>query len=671
MLSCYKNSCRLIGCLPFFLLFCITTRAQDTAYLAIQTATDDTAKVMRLIRYEKTIDDTDTVLLRKLNQDVIRLSEKIGFPLGTGLAYMNIAYGHAAGGNEDEAIAYYRKALQFLRKTGNTETIAKCILSIGNCEEAKSNYAEATRLGIEAITLLENTPHKAMLARAYCSLGLTFYNIDNHSKALEYLVKALPVAKEVKDTSRLLMVLYGLSATMSSMEKIPEAKQYAAEAIKAATAYGKAAQLHIAHQSMADLLCRIEEGRKALPHALLSLQYAREAGSMHYIFPATVIVGEAYGKSGDRPLQVTYLKQALALAKESGIYSSVSLIYKGMSEAYEELGRHREALQSYKAYIVSRDSIQGEDTQKHIAELEVQYKTSQKEKTIAQKNLEVAQKEVQLQKSNQMTFYSIGSTLVALLVALLVGLHFRNKRKLHQRQLAGLQKEKELHLLQAIMQGEEKERSRIAKDLHDGVAGMLAATKMHVSSIASAFEGLEQAPGYRQAMELLNEASHEVRKTAHNLMPEVLNRYGLDEALRRYCSTISNENRLKVEYDFLGRPTRFVSSFELSVYRIVQELLTNVIKHSKASEAVVQVSQQDDCLFLTVEDNGVGIPFDNTGENGMGLHSLRARVEAMDGKFDLSTNGQSGVSAYLEFDISELKKEPVLHHEYKNTVGNY
>lgn len=392
---------------------------------------------------------------------------------------------------------------------------------------------------------------------------------------------------------------------------------------------------------------------------------------MHYIFPATVILGEAYGKAGNRPLQIDYLKQALNLAAETGIFSSVPLIYKGLSEAYEELGRHREALGSYKKYILSRDSIQGGETQKQIAELEVQYKTSQKEKTIAQKDLEVTQKQVQLQKSRQVTFYSIGSTLVALLVALLIALHFRNKRKLHQRQITGMQQEKELHLLQAVMQGEEKERSRIAKDLHDGVAGMLAATKMHISSITSVVEGIDQNPGYRQAMQLLNEASHEVRKTAHNLMPEVLTRYGLDEALRRYCSSISNEKRLKVEYDFIGTPARFLSSFELSVYRIVQELLTNVLKHSNASEAIVQVSLQRDCLFITVEDNGIGLTGQHAGEGGMGLHSLRSRVQAMHGKMDLENNGQNGVSAYLEFDITEVKNETDLHYANENTIGHY
>jgi signal transduction histidine kinase len=296
------------------------------------------------------------------------------------------------------------------------------------------------------------------------------------------------------------------------------------------------------------------------------------------------------------------------------------------------------------------------ETQKHIATLEVQYKSAQKEKTIAQKSLEVAQKEVQLQKSRQLTLYSTGSTLVALLVALLVYLHFRNKRRLHQRQLQSLQQEKEIHLLQAVMQGEEKERSRIAKDLHDGVAGMLAAVKMHFNSVALHIGGVLQTEGYQQGLKLLDEASQEVRKTSHNLMPEVLLQHGLDEAIRRYCNNVTNSRKLLVQYDSIGEVGRFVDSFELSVYRIVQELLNNIVKHSRASEAIVQITSQQQFLSITIEDNGIGLSNDHQQKDGIGLKSLQTRVKAMNGKIEFDSAAGQGLNAYLEFETAGLEK---------------
>jgi signal transduction histidine kinase len=377
---------------------------------------------------------------------------------------------------------------------------------------------------------------------------------------------------------------------------------------------------------------------------------------MHHILPATIILGEAYGKADMPEKQVYYLQQAQKISEGNDFFSSLNLIYKGLSEAYEKMANYKNAHDYYKKYIASRDTIEGEITKKQIAELEVQYQTAQKEKTIVQKNLDVARKEMQLQKSRQMSLYSIGSAMVALMLALLVFFHFRSKRKLDQKQLQTMKQEKEIHLLQALMQGEEKERSRIAKDLHDGVAGILAAVKMHFNSIAFQDGSVLHSEGFRQGISLLDEASREVRKTSHNLMPEVLLRYGLDEALRRYCINISNDRVLKVQYDSWGEMLRFDSSFELSVYRIVQELLNNIMKHSKANSAIVQMSLQNHILSLTIEDNGIGF-HDELQKDGMGLQSLQSRVKAMNGRVEVESGSGEGVSAYLEFNTVDLEKE--------------
>jgi signal transduction histidine kinase len=264
---------------------------------------------------------------------------------------------------------------------------------------------------------------------------------------------------------------------------------------------------------------------------------------------------------------------------------------------------------------------------------------------------------VQLQQSRLFVYETLGGLIIALLLIGLLTFVYLNKKKAHQKEVQSLKQEKEIQLLQALMQGEEKERSRIAKDLHDGVAGMLAAVKMHLSSVPAADE-LLQTEGYQQGIRLLNEATQEIRKTSHNLMPEVLLQHGLDEALRRYCSSVNNNKALQVQYDSWGSIVRFDDSFELSVYRIVQELVNNIVKHSKATQAMVQVSQQEDVLSISIEDNGVGFTKAGTSvSDGMGLRSLQSRVRAMNGRLEMQASEQSGVSAYLEFEVSGLYKD--------------
>jgi signal transduction histidine kinase len=268
----------------------------------------------------------------------------------------------------------------------------------------------------------------------------------------------------------------------------------------------------------------------------------------------------------------------------------------------------------------------------------------------------VTEKKFTRQKNRYYMYHTLAALIVALLIVALLFIRSTHKKQMHEEELKSIHQRKELQLLQALIQGEEKERSRIARDLHDGVAGMLAAAKMHFSSMPGA-DDLMQVEGYQQGMKLLNEATQEIRKTSHNLMPEVLLRQGLDEALRRYCNAVNNTKFLQIQYDSWGQISRFSDSFELSVYRIVQELVNNIIKHSKAAQVIVQLSQQEDLLLISIEDNGVGFPGNNASKDGMDFRSLQSRIKAMNGKLEVESLQQSGVSAYLEFEIADLQKE--------------
>jgi signal transduction histidine kinase len=375
-----------------------------------------------------------------------------------------------------------------------------------------------------------------------------------------------------------------------------------------------------------------------------ALAYANASKSDYSIFAATHALATALGKQGAYKEEIALLESAYHGVAEDGALKYKSDIEEELANAYFRTGDYKSAYLHLENRFRLSDSVIKIANNNIIAEKETRYQTAQKEK-------ELVQKQLLLEKSRKHTVYALGFSLVALLLAALVFLYYRNKRRLHQSQLQALQKEKEIQLLQALMQGEEKERSRIARDLHDGVAGMLAAVKMHLSTS----DGERGSPSYTKAVELLNEATAEVRKTSHNLMPEVLLQQGLDKALQRYCSNISNTS-LQVHYYFIGEEQRYIDSFELSVYRIAQELLNNILKHSRATEATVQLSIQDRVLSLSIEDNGVGMSKQMAQSGGMGLESLKRRILAMNGSMELNAEAGVGVNAYLEFSTEGLQR---------------
>lgn len=210
------------------------------------------------------------------------------------------------------------------------------------------------------------------------------------------------------------------------------------------------------------------------------------------------------------------------------------------------------------------------------------------------------------------------------------------------------QQAKEIQLLEAVIEGEEKERSRIARDLHDGISGMLVAAKLHFNTLAKKTPQLSSIPEFEQGLSLLDTALIQVRQTSHNLMPEVLLENGLVKALNRYCITINND-KLQVNFVALNEIDRYSANFELSIYRITQELINNIIKHAQATKAFIQLSQHNNLLSLTIEDNGIGFSEDST-KNGMGLKSIRKRLAAMKGTIDIHSVPRQGTSINLEFN---------------------
>ncbi|GEO07178.1 two-component sensor histidine kinase [Adhaeribacter aerolatus] len=611
--------------------------------------------MVSIAKYAWKIIDTDQENSLKLYHELVKLGHKLGYDYWIAIGWLNIGYIDAAKANDKQAIADFRKAIPYFRKENKINDVAACLLNIGACSERIGELDTRINATMEAIRLLENTEYKPMLAQANLAMGVMYYNLNKFKKGLAYFQKGVTLARAAKDTTKLINGLFGVTNCLSSLQDFSGGHKHATEALRLAKASGKGHNLTVANTCFSEMYIKAKNAPRVIYYSGQILKHAIASADTHYQLIAYINLAEGYNLAHNYQKRIYYLNKALAIGQEKGVTIQLDDIYKGLSEAYSGLNQHQQALNFYKKYTVYRDSTTNERDNKNIAELEIKYQTAQKEKALTQKKLQLAQKDLQLQNIRQYKLISIAAALIAFLTASLIYLNFRHKRKLHARQLQTVQQEKEIQVLQALMQGEEKERSRIAKDLHDGVAGMLVAAKMHVSSLGVQHAELATSKSYRQTQTLLDEASYEVRKTAHNLMPEMLMRFGLDEALRRYCHNISNENTLVVQYDSWGDIKRHKNSFELSVYRIVQELLNNIIKHSQASHAIVQLSCRNNILSATIEDNGIGFDKHAAKTDGLELRSLQSRVQAINGKLEVETEAGSGVSAYLEFQTSGLE----------------
>jgi two-component system, NarL family, sensor kinase len=205
--------------------------------------------------------------------------------------------------------------------------------------------------------------------------------------------------------------------------------------------------------------------------------------------------------------------------------------------------------------------------------------------------------------------------------------------------------------LKASINAEERERTRIGRELHDGVGGLLSVARMNFE-LAKKVKTNENNADFKDGLHLLEEATIELRQAAYNLMPEVLLNQGLASAVQAFCEKMTSKSSTVINFQAIGNRKDITSAFDLPVYRIIQELVHNIIKHAKASHALVQLNfEQNGALNITIEDDGIGLP-DGAFENsrGMGLKNTKERLNDLGGKLDIQSTAEQGTSFYLEFD---------------------
>jgi signal transduction histidine kinase len=205
-----------------------------------------------------------------------------------------------------------------------------------------------------------------------------------------------------------------------------------------------------------------------------------------------------------------------------------------------------------------------------------------------------------------------------------------------------LSKQQEMH--QYIVVGEERERKRVAEELHDGLGGLLSALKMNVERIDlenKDFSAQEQMI-YKSMLEMIDKACQEVRDISHNMLPVALEHFGISIVLQNMARQINQGGKIQLEVDIFGFEKRIDLNTELHLYRIVQELFNNILKHAGASKAVIQLVKQNNYISLLVEDDGSGFERATVYKNGIGLLNVQSRVKILGGNISIDTSPQSG-----------------------------
>ena len=304
------------------------------------------------------------------------------------------------------------------------------------------------------------------------------------------------------------------------------------------------------------------------------------------------------------------------------------------------------------------------DQKLHLASLydiNIKYETEKKEK----ENLQLKQDNLEIEAKRKENLYYLVATILALFLGLIIGIlvlkNSKRKQKLAEqyRELETqknltLLKEQELTSINAMVDGQEKERKRIAEDLHDNLGSVLATLKLHFENLKMNRETqkIDQETLFNKTENLIDEAYLKVRSIAHAKNAGVLANQGLLIAIKTMAEKISSADKIKIEVIDYGLDQQLDNSFEISIFRIIQELVTNIIKHADANNATINISLYDKNLNIIIEDDGKGFEFNKLIlKKGMGISSIITRVEHLEGNFEVDSTKGKGSSIIINIPI--------------------
>jgi len=344
------------------------------------------------------------------------------------------------------------------------------------------------------------------------------------------------------------------------------------------------------------------------------------------------------------------LTELLQIAHHAENGSVEAAVNRSLYENAKELGDPVKALVYLERFSAISDSLHVDDKQKQIQELNVKFEVAQKDHEIERQNLTLEQAR---RNRNFLMLIIVMLTSMAIITILYFRNRIRTARRLreqeeiiHTRDKEKLIHEKEVVHLTASLESQEQERRRIARDLHDGIGSLMSGISAQVEHLLSKDPGNDQ---YNTIKKMVKETAGELRRTSYELMPASLLRMGLEPALRDLCFNLLHKNGIESNLEFGTDLSHLTSEQQLIVYRVLQELLHNIVKHADATQVLVQLNAFDEEITLVVEDNGKGFDTSETDMTGIGLGSIKSRVNLLKGFLDIASKEGVGTTVTINF----------------------
>jgi signal transduction histidine kinase len=517
---------------------------------------------------------------------------------------------------------------------------AKCFSVLGEVYRILAD-TDSARICIEkAIEIRSNSHYPAYLASSHEQFARLLFSINEDSAALNHLYNSLELKLKVGNENYIKSVYSGLGNAYFNLSVYDSAEHYYLKSLELDIRLKDTTGIANSYTNIGNVYHENENYSVAMKYYRSSLELYMSTGSAGRTLVPNLDLGICHFNLENFDSALYYYNKALIVSNETGNQEYTDNIVLSLAEVYSELGQSDSAVVLFEQYIDRRDSFFEEQNDALILEYDSKYKAQE---ALQQAQFEKTEKEKALveNKNSRLTIYLLLSAFGIIAIALFFWRRIlKQKSKLTElemdvknQEIDNLLKTQEAKSYAALLEGQNAERERIAQDLHDQLGGTLSAVKVHFGLMDQKIEDLksENRDLFDKVNGMLSEAVQDVRRISHDLASGRITKLGLKGALEDLAEILNTAKKLEVDFYMDDSLPEFDKKKEQEIYAMIQEIISNTLKHANAQAVELQLNRNDNMLNIIYEDNGVGFVLDDARSKGLGLAGINNRVDKLGG----------------------------------------
>lgn len=548
---------------------------------------------------------------------------------------------HFIQGNQDQALDYFHKSLDYAKRFNDSTTLGVAYNGLGSLSFMKGQLETAMEYYLTAANIQELQNDEVSLSHSLINVSAALYNMKDYEESLKYLFKAYAILIKDEANAFIGTVKGNIGLHYYQLRQYDSSEYWSRSAIEVAIHKDDPEAYVLGHYITASVLLEQDKIDEAYEFMVKAVEKARAFNYQHYLGETLGVYARILSRQKKHREAISAIEEMKEIQKAFNNYLGIAQAFRIGGEVYALSQDYKSSAEHYAHYIDLYDSLLKDDASQKVIELNKKYQAAQKEQQLLYQELRIS----------KINFWLVTVIIGLVAMGLFFILYRRNLTLKFLREQAA-HKEKQLS---AWLKGEQAERIRLAKELHDGVASLVGAAKMNLES-AQYMKPEASAQQINLVKSILDETHQEVRMVAYDLMPASLQSKELWEAIEEYIQYFNGPHikELKIEIAPQLKSISWDPLKKVALYRIMQESVQNIHKHAQADRICFSAEIIQEKVTIILEDNGIG--FTQGGSEGLGMKNIQERILFLNGTLDIESIPAEKTILTIQIPLESLQE---------------